>query len=242
MIQIALIGYGKMGKAIENIIEEEYADKVQVLYKIDENNSTLLAPQYLSKVDVAIEFTTPHTAVSHIMKCFEADVPIVVGSTGWYHAFDEVQKRCLEGKHSLFYATNFSIGVNIFFQVNQYLSKILSRYPEYFPKITEIHHTEKKDAPSGTAITLAEDILKHHKHFNSWANYGEVLPHQLPIISERKEGVPGTHRINYVSDIDTISIEHIAHSRKGFAQGAVEAALFLHSKKGIFQMNDLLQF
>ncbi len=241
-MKVALIGYGKMGKAIDEVIAKDYVNKMEVLYRIDETNLHLLEKEHLSKADVAIEFTAPHVAVHNINKCFEAGVPVVVGSTGWYHLFDEVKKRCVEQSGALFHATNFSIGVNIFFEINKKLAAIMSAHPQYGVKLTEIHHTEKKDAPSGTGITLAEGILGEMKRFEKWVNHETGNEQELPIISLREPHVPGTHIVQYESEIDFIRIEHTAHSRLGFAQGAVAAAAFIADKKGIFTMNDMLKF
>lgn len=242
MIKVALIGYGKMGKAIDNVIAQDYTDKMEVLYRIDESNTHLLDKEHLSKADVAIEFTAPHVAVANIEKCFEAGVPVVVGSTGWYQHLPEVTQQCTAKNGALFYASNFSIGVNIFFEVNKYLAQLMNHHQQYEPVLTEIHHTEKKDAPSGTGITLAEGILQNMPRFQKWVNHTTENKTELPIISLREPHVPGTHLIEYNSEIDFIRIEHTAHSRLGFAQGAAAAAFFLYNKKGVFQMKDLLQF
>jgi 4-hydroxy-tetrahydrodipicolinate reductase len=240
MLKVALIGYGKMGKAIEGVIQKDYVGKMEVVHRIDETNIHLLQPESLSKADVAIEFTTPHTAVENIFHCFNANVPVVVGSTGWYDQLENVKKICKEKNQTLFYASNFSIGVNIFFEVNQYLARLMNKNNQYTTKLTEIHHTEKKDAPSGTGITLAEGILKEMPRYQKWVNHESQQAAELPVISLREPNVPGTHIIQYDSEIDFIKIEHTAHSRLGFAQGAVQAAEFVAGKKGIFGMKDLL--
>jgi 4-hydroxy-tetrahydrodipicolinate reductase len=240
MLKVALIGYGKMGKAIDGVIQKDYAGKMEVTLRIDETNTHLLQSESLSQADVAIEFTTPHTAVENIIHCFNANVPVVVGSTGWYHQLDEVKKLCKEKNQTLFYASNFSIGVNIFFEVNQYLARLMNKHQQYKVRLTEIHHTEKKDAPSGTGITLAEGILQEMPRYKKWVNREALQENELPIISLREPNVPGTHIIQYDSEIDFIKIEHTAHSRLGFAQGAVQAAKFVADKKGIFGMKDLL--
>jgi 4-hydroxy-tetrahydrodipicolinate reductase len=230
MIKVALIGYGKMGRAIEGVI-----------HKIDENNKELLEKNELSKADVAIEFTTPHTAIDNIYKCFEAGVPVVVGSTGWYSRFDEVKENCIKNNKSMFTASNFSIGVNIFFEVNKMLARFMNSRPEYSATLTEIHHTEKKDAPSGTGITLAEGVIDEMSRYNKWVNNDTKNKNELPIISLREPDVPGTHIVQFDSEIDFIRIEHTAHSRLGFAQGAVAAAYWLVGKEGVFGMKDMLQ-
>jgi 4-hydroxy-tetrahydrodipicolinate reductase len=240
MIKIALIGYGKMGKAIDKVIQQEFSEKMEVVLRIDENNTHLLQPESLSKANVAIEFTAPHAAANNIKHCFDANVPVVVGTTGWYHQLDELKRICLERNQTLFYASNFSIGVNIFFEINRRLAQLMKQHPQYKARLTEIHHTEKKDAPSGTGITLAESILKEIPRYTQWVNHEATRAEELPVISLREPDVPGTHIVQYDSDIDSIKMEHTAHSRLGFARGAVQAALFVANKKGIFEMKDLL--
>lgn len=240
MIQVALIGYGKMGKIIDQVIQQEYAGKMEVLYRIDKNNAYLLTPETLSKADVAIEFTDPDVAVKNIMHCFDAQVPVVVGTTGWYHRLEEVKAICIERNQTLFYASNFSVGVNLFFRLSRFLAQQMHHRYDYQVRLTEIHHTEKKDAPSGTAITLAETILQELSRYTTWVNHEASLPNELPVLSLREPNVPGTHIIQYYSDIDTIEIKHTAHSRLGFARGAVMAALFVIGRTGIYGMDDLL--
>jgi len=242
MIKVAIIGYGKMGKAIENVIEKDYAGAMEVLYRIDETNTELLEKENLSKADVAIEFTAPHVAVENIKRCFEANVPVVVGSTGWYAQLEEIKTLCANKNQAIFYASNFSIGVNIFFEINKVLARLMNAHPQYQVKLTEIHHTEKKDAPSGTGITLAEGVLGEISRFENWVNQETDKANELPIISLREPHVPGTHLVEYNSEIDVIKIEHTAHSRLGFAQGAAAAAHFLAGKVGVFEMKDLLKF
>jgi 4-hydroxy-tetrahydrodipicolinate reductase len=242
MIKVAIIGYGKMGKAIESVIEKDYAGTMEVLYRINENNTELLEKEHLSKADVAIEFTAPHVAVENIKKCFEANVPVVVGSTGWYAQLEEIKTLCANKNQAMLYASNFSIGVNIFFEINKVLARLMNGHPQYQVKLTEIHHTEKKDAPSGTGITLAEGVLGEISRFDNWVNHDTDKMNELPIISLREPHVPGTHLVEYNSEIDVIKIEHTAHSRLGFAQGAAAAAHFLTGKVGIFEMKDLLKF
>jgi len=240
MIKVALIGYGKMGKAIDGVIAKDYAGKMEVIHRIDETNTHLLEKSELSKADVAIEFTTPHTAIDNIYRCFEANVPVVVGSTGWYNRLDEVKEACHKQDRALFYASNFSVGVNIFFEVNRALARLMNKRAEYSTTLIEIHHTEKKDAPSGTGITLAEGVLSEMERYSKWVNEQTEKAGELPIISVREPNVPGTHVVQYDSEIDFIRIEHTAHSRLGFAQGAVMAAEFMAGKKGIYGMKDLL--
>jgi len=238
-MKIALIGYGKMGKEIEQIALKR---NHQIVYKFDVNNKSELNAQNLKNVDAAIEFSTPDSAFENYMKCFEADVPVVSGTTGWLQKFDEITEYVKQHKKSFFYASNFSIGVNIFFKINTFLSGIMNKYPEYNPQITETHHTEKKDSPSGTAITLAQDIIKNIDTKKSWVNNFTDQKDQIYINSLRKVNIPGTHTIKYESNVDIIEISHEAKNRKGFALGAVLAAEFIADKKGLFSMNDLLNF
>jgi 4-hydroxy-tetrahydrodipicolinate reductase len=236
-MKIALIGYGKMGKAIEAIA---IAKGHEVILRIDQNNQHLLEKEELGKADVAIEFTGPETAYANILKCFAANVPIVCGSTGWLDKLPEIKARCLEQHQSFMYASNFSVGVNIFFEVNKRLAELMAGQPQYNVKMEEIHHTQKRDAPSGTAITLAEQVLEKVTRKQGWVNTEETAPAELSIISKREDPAPGTHSITYTSAIDDITITHTAHSREGFASGAVIAAEWLPGKKGIFSMRDVL--
>jgi 4-hydroxy-tetrahydrodipicolinate reductase len=236
-MKIALIGYGKMGKAIEAIALE----KGHVIgLKISSQNMDELTVANLQQCDVAIEFTNPHSAVKNILQCFEAGVPVVCGSTGWLAELDMVKTKCDESNGTLLYASNFSIGVNIFFEVNKKLAELMNQQPGYAISIKEIHHTQKKDAPSGTAITLAEQILAAVERKENWVNHSSDKKDELPIISERIDPAPGTHSITYSSAIDDIEITHTAHNRQGFAAGAVLAAEFIQHKKGIFSMKNVL--
>ncbi len=236
-MKIALIGYGKMGKAIEGIAVQKGHE---VILKIDVDNQGELNKTNLSKADVVIEFTGPHSAFDNIMKCLQAGVPVVSGSTGWLDKYDEVKKYGESVKGTLLYASNFSIGVNIFFEVNKRLAQLMSSHPEYDITMTETHHTQKKDAPSGTAITLAEGIIAAVPRKKLWVNHISDNIDELEIISERTDPAPGTHKVRYYSSIDEIEITHTAHNRMGFAMGAVLAAEFIHNKKGIFSMKDVL--
>lgn len=239
-MKIVLLGYGKMGKEIEKIALNR---KHEIVLKVDENNHNSITKEQLAAADVAIEFSTPHTVIQNIYKCFNANLPIVVGTTGWYDNFEKVKTDCTKGNHALFHATNFSIGVNIFFKVNKYLAELMNNYPDYNVSMEEIHHIHKLDKPSGTAITLAQQVIEKMKRKSRWEldsdlrqNDGETL-----FIKDIREGeVPGTHILKYSSDIDDIEIMHKAHNRKGFALGAVMAAEFLHNKKGIYTMSDLV--
>ncbi len=236
-MNIALIGYGKMGKAIEEIA---IAKGHTIVLKIDINNQEDCNITNLQKADVAIEFTSPHSAVKNLKTCFAANVPVVCGSTGWLQQWDEVNTACISANGSLVYASNYSIGVNIFFELNTYLAKLMNKYSDYTIGLEEIHHTEKKDAPSGTAITLAEQIIANNHLKNSWINEETKNANELTIISKRIDPAPGTHSITYSSTIDDICITHTAHNRKGFAGGAVLAAEFIVNKKGVFSMKDVL--
>lgn len=236
-MKIALIGYGKMGKAIERIALEKGHE---IVLKIDLDNAAAFTAANLSGADVAIEFTGPHSAVDNIMKCLEYGVPVVSGSTGWLAQWDKVKNYCLEKDGTLVYASNFSIGVNLFFELNNFLAKLMARHPSYNVTMEEIHHTEKKDAPSGTAITLAEQLLAAIPAKNSWVNHRTDNPSELAVVSERIDPAPGTHKVKYSSQIDDIEIIHTAHNRVGFAGGAVLAAEFTAGRKGILGMKDVL--
>lgn len=238
-MKIALIGYGKMGKAIEEIAVQKGH---QIVLKLDISNPEDFVKEKLQLAEVAIEFTSPHSAVDNLYKCFEAQLPVVCGSTGWLSQWEEVEAACLANQGSLIYASNYSIGVNLFFQVNKYLAQLMSKHPSYNVSMEEIHHTQKKDAPSGTAITLAEQILQQITAKKQWVNHISDNESELEIISERIDPAPGTHKIKYQSAIDDIEIVHTAHNRQGFAGGAVLAAEFLAGKKGIYTMSDVLGF
>jgi 4-hydroxy-tetrahydrodipicolinate reductase len=236
-MKIALIGYGKMGKAIEEIA---VAKGHIIVLKIDLSNIDEFTKNNLSQADVAIEFTSPHTAYENVERCIEYGVPVICGSTGWLDKWNEIEKLCHQQNGTLLYASNFSIGVNLFFELNTYLAKLMSKYNDYNVSLTEIHHTQKKDAPSGTAITLAEQILANNSIKKNWVNEPTNNAAELGIISERVDPAPGTHTIKYSSTIDDIEITHTAHNRVGFASGAVLAAEFICNKKGIFAMKDAL--
>ncbi|MCB0688993.1 MAG: 4-hydroxy-tetrahydrodipicolinate reductase, partial [Saprospiraceae bacterium] len=230
-----LIGYGKMGKTIEKIAEHRGHE---IKWKIDVDQETKLT-DLDATVDVAIEFTRPESAVENIRYCLDKKIPIVSGTTGWLKEFDKVRQLCLAREAAFFYASNYSIGVNIFFALNKYLAQIMDSFSGYEASIKEIHHTQKLDAPSGTAITLAEGILEKLSRKNSWINQLGSAD-QLSIISERIDDDPGTHIISYESDIDYLKIEHHAKSRQGFALGAVLAAEWIVGKTGCFGMDDML--
>ncbi|MEI9808084.1 MAG: 4-hydroxy-tetrahydrodipicolinate reductase [Bacteroidota bacterium] len=238
-MKIALIGYGKMGKTIEEIALQR---KHEIVLKIDINNAGDFTRDNLAKADAAIEFTSPHSAYANVKQMIEWGTPVICGSTGWTEHLDEIKTLCKEKNGSFLYASNFSIGVNIFFELNKKLASLMSSHPEYTIGMEEIHHTQKKDAPSGTAITLAEQIMEQVPSKIKWVNNETHNPVELPIISKRIDPAPGTHTIRYTSAIDDIEIIHTAHSRTGFAAGAVLAAEFIKDKKGIYAMKDVLRF
>lgn len=237
-MNIALIGYGKMGKEIEQILIAR-GHKIPLIIDID--NESDLTKENLSKVDVAIEFTTPQSAYGNIVKCLEAGTPVVCGTTAWLDRYDEVEKLCNKLDGTFFYASNYSIGVNIFFEINRHLARLMNRYSDYDVTIEEVHHTQKKDAPSGTAITIAEGILEGLERKEKWVCGTTTEPAELEITAIRRSVVPGTHTVTYESDIDQITMTHTAKSRRGLAMGAVAAAEFIDGKKGIFNMSDLMK-
>jgi 4-hydroxy-tetrahydrodipicolinate reductase len=236
-MKIAIIGYGKMGKAIAEIAEQRGHS---IVLKIDRSNLDEFNPENLSKADVAIEFTGPHSAFDNINACLENNIPVISGSTGWADRLDEMKNKSAKKNTGFVYASNFSVGVNIFFEINKKLASLMAPHNEYDVSVEETHHTQKLDAPSGTAITLAEQILKEVKRKKQWVNEIGNNPDELEIISRRVDPAPGTHHISYSSPIDTIDIIHTAHNRKGFATGAVLAAEFIKDKKGFFTMKDVL--
>jgi dihydrodipicolinate reductase len=237
-MNIALIGYGKMGKEIEQIALERHHNIPLI---IDINNVSDLNAENLKKVDVAIEFSRPETVVSNIRSCFVAGTPVVCGTTGWLEHYDAIKNECLTGGKGFFYASNYSLGVNIFFKLNQYLARIMNNFPQYEVEMEEVHHTQKLDAPSGTAISLAKDILKEIDRKDHWHLDGKDNDSALKIAAVRRDPVPGIHTITYDSQVDYISMTHSAKSRKGFALGAVLAAEFMKGKTGVFSMDDLLK-
>ncbi len=238
-MNIALIGYGKMGKEIEQIA---LSRGHLIVLKVDITNAESYSTEELKKADVAIEFSIPESAVNNIYKCFDANIPVVVGTTGWLSKLNEVKEKCINQNQTLFYASNYSIGVNLFFKLNEYLAKLMSVYPHYNVSMEEIHHIHKLDAPSGTAISLANQIVEQIKNKEKWVNNLTNNKNELEIVSKRIDEVPGTHSITYACNVDEITITHIAHSRKGFALGAVIAAEWLVGKKGIYGMNDLMSY
>ncbi len=238
-MKIALIGYGKMGKAIEEIA---IAKGHSIVLKIQTNNLNEFTTQAIQQADVAIEFSNPNSAFNNIVKCLHAGVPVVCGTTGWLNNKETFEQLCKQHNTSLLIASNFSIGVNLFFELNIFLSKLMSNHQDYNVMIEEIHHTQKKDAPSGTAITLAEEILQHTINKEKWVNKHTVKADELQIISKRIDTVTGTHNVKYQSSVDEIEIIHTAHNRQGFAKGAILAAEYIKDKKGIFSMKEVLGF
>lgn len=237
-MNIALIGYGKMGKAIEEIALERGHT---ITLKITSANQKDLTAENLRTADVAIEFTGPETAYTYISFCLQAGLPVISGSTGWLNRLEEIKQICKKKNGSFLYASNFSIGVNLFFELNKKLATLMRAHTEYDVSLEEIHHTAKKDAPSGTAITLAEQVINEVSHKKKWS-LTPADPSDLQIISKRIDPAPGTHHVRYSSEVDDIQISHTAHNRKGFATGAIVAATYIFTRKGIFTMKDALGF
>lgn len=238
-MKIAILGYGKMGKVIDDLAT---AAGHEIVLTIDAYNQEKMTSVALQEADVAIEFSRPEAAVENIKSCLDAGIPIVCGTTGWLDKIEEIRAHCNKTNGAFFYASNFSIGVNIFFELNKYLAELMNTQQEYEVHMEEIHHTEKLDAPSGTAITLAKGILEKIERKAQWINNMNDVPTDLSIVSKRLTGVPGTHSVSYQSSIDTIEIKHTAHSREGFAKGAIQAASWIIGKHGIFGMEDMLGF
>ena len=241
-MNILILGYGKMGKIISQMAEERGH---RIVAKINIENVADLDHLNTDDIDVAIEFSQPSSAVGNITWCMQHNVPVVVGTTGWMEEKEAMTALCTQKNGALFYASNFSIGVNIFFKVNAFLAKLMNEQTAYQADLEEIHHTEKKDAPSGTAITLAEGLINNNNRYSKWKlKEGEEKTEEgvLPITSKRIDPAPGTHIASYTSDIDDITINHTAHNRKGFALGAVLVAEWLPGKKGVLSMNDFLDF
>ncbi len=236
-MKILLLGYGKMGKVIE---QTALSRGHQIVGKIDINNRHELANYNNQNVDVAIEFSAPEAAYQNLKWSLGQGIPTVCGTTGWLQHRPEINAICTANDTAFFYASNYSIGVNLFFRLNKQLAKLIAPYSQYSVHTTEIHHTEKKDAPSGTAITLAEGLIEHLTHKTEWVNEAKSTENQIPIVSLREGTVPGTHVIRYDSVVDSIEIQHVAHSRDGFAMGAVIAGEWLKNQKGIFGMDDLI--
>lgn len=239
-MKIALLGYGKMGKTIEQLLHDEYGGQHEIILKINRGNAASFATDTLGRADVAIEFSTPDTVEENILKCFAANVPVVVGTTAWQHRLADLSTICKAQNQTLFHASNFSIGVNIFFALNRHLATLMNQTTGYQAQIEEIHHLQKLDAPSGTAVTLANDLIAQSDTLTKWQNEATAQTDTLPIISLREADVKGTHLITYQSAIDSIEIKHTAFSRIGFAKGAILAAEWVQGKKGVFTMRDLL--
>ncbi len=239
-LSVAIIGYGKMGKEIENVSLEAGHNITCI---IDNDDDWLKYESWLKKSDVAIEFTTPETVVDNIKKCFDIGVPVVTGTTGWQSQINEISELCNEKNQTLFYASNFSLGVNILFELNKKLAQIMSNLNDYSLEIEEVHHTQKLDSPSGTAVCLANDIIKINKKFNNWKLIPEnITEYDIPIKAIRKNNIFGVHEISYKSGIDSIKLSHSAANRKGFAKGAITAAEWVVNKKGVYTMQDMLKF
>ncbi|MCX7550035.1 4-hydroxy-tetrahydrodipicolinate reductase [Xanthomarina sp. F2636L] len=230
-MKIALLGYGRMGKTIEEIALRRGHE---IVIKTNDEDG-----YDISQADVAIDFSVPKAAFFNIAKCLKSGVPVISGTTGWLNNYEHAVQLCLENKGSFIYASNFSLGVNIFFELNKHLAKMMNQLKQYQVSIEEIHHTQKLDAPSGTAITLAEGIISEHQEYNKWL-LNKTKENSIPITAKRLENVPGTHAIDYTSKTDTITITHTAHTREGFALGAIVAAEWIVGKTGVFTMNDVL--
>lgn len=245
-MKLALLGYGKMGKMIESIALDRNHEIVLI---IDQDNANELTAENLQKADVAIEFSTPDTVLNNIETCVKAGVPLVVGTTGWYGQLQQVKDDCIAANSAVMYGSNFSVGVNIFFKANQALAKIMNNFADqYDVAMEEIHHIHKLDSPSGTAITIAEDIIEEFESKKEWVDVksdDEVTNHKtdsLIIASYREGEVPGTHSVIYDSDVDRIEFKHVAHGRQGFALGAVIAAEWLKGKKGFYSVKEMYNF
>ncbi|MGJ5640709.1 4-hydroxy-tetrahydrodipicolinate reductase [Formosa sp. S-31] len=231
-MKIALLGYGKMGKTIEQIALDR-GHEIVIKASIEQ-------PDYdITTADVAIDFSIPDAAVGNISNCLNNNVPVVSGTTGWLQDYDKMTALCEEKKGAFIYASNFSLGVNIFFELNKTLAKMMSALDQYNISMEEVHHTQKLDEPSGTAISLANDIISEHATYNQWA-LNEAEGTAIPIVAKRIPEVPGTHVVTYDSPVDSITIEHKAHNRQGFALGAVIAAEWLVGKTGVYSMKDVL--
>jgi 4-hydroxy-tetrahydrodipicolinate reductase len=239
-LRIGLIGYGRMGQMIEQLSTEYHCT---IVWKITRSTRHTLTPALLAEAQVVIEMTSPESAFEHIMACLRAKTPVVTGTTGWQQQLPEAYQYCTEHGGSMLYASNFSVGVNLFFAVNQYLSSLLAKLKLYQPSITETHHIHKKDKPSGTAVTMAEGIMKTHPDFNGWQLTHpdtHLIAHQIPVEAKREGEVIGLHEVVWRSEVDTISLKHNAENRIGFAIGALLAARFIHDKTGVFSMNQVL--
>lgn len=237
-MKIGLLGYGKMGQAIEQVAKEQGLD---IAWRITRQNRASLTPDTLQQADVVIEFSRPEAAFDNVMACLNAGVPVVSGTTGWLEQLADAEAWCKQHNGALLWASNFSIGVNLFFALNRILARLMNEHPDYTPALTEMHHIHKLDAPSGTALTLVQDVLALVNRKHGWTLYPTPPgPDDIPITAIRENEIPGTHSIRWSSVVDEITLEHRAHSREGFARGAVLAARWIMGKQGIFRMNDVL--
>lgn len=237
-MNIALFGYGKMGKTIDNIISQNNQDKVSLI--LESYNQDEFDKNFLEQSDVVIEFTEPQSALKNIERALQAGKPIVVGTTGWLEHLDTVKEMISKYNGTVLYASNFSIGVNLLFMINRVLAKNIHAFPEYKCQIQEVHHLEKKDKPSGTAISLAQGVIMENDHWSNWTINNIHREEELVILCDRKEGVYGDHEVTWTSDIDTLKLAHYAHSREGFARGALAAAHWIVGRKGLFTIQDML--
>lgn len=233
-MKIALIGYGKMGKAIEQIALRQ---NHRIVAKVERGDS--IESLQGTTIDMAIEFTQPESAYQNLKYCLENGIPVISGTTGWLEQLNEIEELCRELNGTFLYASNFSVGVNLFFEMNEWLAAKMNAL-NFNVEMTEIHHTEKKDSPSGTAITLAEGILKHQTDKEGWINEKSTDHKKIGIVSERKPNVPGTHTVSYSSNLESIEITHTAHDRSVFAEGVVKVAEWIHTRKGVFTMSDFI--
>lgn len=237
-MRAAIIGYGKMGREIERVLLDR-GHEVSLI--IDLDNSNELDAEHLKGIDVALEFSTPTTAYNNIKKCLELGVAVVSGTTGWTERLQEIKELCTECDSALFYASNYSLGVNLLFRLNRRLAQLMNSFEQYDVSIQEIHHTQKKDSPSGTAITIAEDIIEQMERKQGWVNEPTTDPLKIEIESVREGMIPGIHTITYNSEVDTLELRHEIKSRRTLAEGAVIAAEFLCGKRGVYSMEDLLK-
>ena len=237
-MKVAIIGYGKMGHEIEQVLLQR-GHSVAII--IDQNNAGDLNAENLAEIDVAIEFTTPDTAYTNVRTCIECGTPVVSGTTGWHDRLEELQALCREKDSTMIWSSNYSLGVNITFRINRYLAELMNRFDAYNVSMEEIHHTQKKDAPSGTAISLANDILERVERKDKWVNEPTTDANAIEITSLREGTVPGTHTVTYTSEDDKIEIKHTLFSRRALALGAVVAAEFIAPRKGVFTIDDLFE-
>ena len=237
-MKVAIIGYGKMGHEIEQVLLQR-GHTVALI--IDQNNAGDLNAENLADIDVAIEFTTPDTAYTNVRTCIECGTPVVSGTTGWHDRLEELQSLCREKDSTMIWSSNYSLGVNITFRINRYLAELMNRFDTYNVSMEEIHHTQKKDAPSGTAISLANDILERVERKDKWVNEPTTDANAIEITSLREGTVPGTHTVTYTSEDDKIEIKHTLFSRRALALGAVVAAEFIAPRKGVFTIDDLFE-